>query len=370
MSAGTERTVEPIFGGRLDPDVWRSRHARGEVPDALPYGLDRMAAHGWQTARPRAGWQRTRPGQLLRGAARRAGHGYDWGLVLSRSARADATLTWDERAGAPLALRPGRGQPLVTNVIWASEVAQQPGRPPIALKVVGAGLRAAAGVFVHSSGQVPVLEQTFGIAGDRIHPILFGVDADFFLPSPPEEVDHDLVIAVGNDRHRDWPTMLAVFDEVHRQRPATRFLVVSRTVDASLLGARPGVEHVIGIAHAALARAVARASTALVLSVPNLHVSGATAMLEALSCARPAVATANPGSAEYAAAAGDALTRVPPGDVPAAAAALLELLEDPASADDRGRRGRTAVERELSSAAHAERLAMVLDAVTTDRSAP
>lgn len=345
-------------------------HARGQVPDALPYGLDRMAAHGWQAVPPRGGWHRTRLGHLVRGAARRAGQGYDWGLTLSRSAPADATLSWDERAGAPLALQPGRKAPLVTNVIWASEVLQRSGRPPAALRAVGAGLRAAAALFVHSSGQVEALERTFGVAGERIHPILFGVDADFYVPAPAHEIDRDLVVAAGNDRHRDWPTMLSAFDGVRRQRPGTRLLVVSRTVDASLVTGRAGVEHVRSMPHAPLARVTARAAAALVLSVPNLHVSGATAMLEALSCARPAVATANEGSAEYATACGDALTLVPAGDASAAAAALLDLLVDPTAADERGRRGREAVERELSTAGHARRLAHVLDDVTAERGAP
>ncbi len=361
MITTSDRTVEVIFGGRLDPDAWRSRHERGEVPDALPYGVDRMTAHGWRAVRRRGGWHQTRPGKLIRGATRRFGCGYDWGLALSNGAPVDATLSWDERAGAPLALRLGRRVPLVTNVIWASEAAQQPGRAPTALQVVGRGLRAADALFVHSSGQVPALERTFGIAADRIHPILFGVDADFFVPAPGAEIDHDLLVAVGNDRHRDWVTMLAAFDEVRRQRPASRLLVVSRTADTSLLDGRPGVEHVTGLDHAPLARAVARAGAALVLSVPNLHVSGATAMLEALSSARPCVATANPGSAEYATAGHDALTLVPPGDVHAAAAALVGLLGDPVSADERGLHGRAAVERDLSSAAHARRLATVLD---------
>ena len=364
------RQAQLVLGGRLDTEDWRRRHAAGEVPDALPYGLDRLAHHGW-TPRPHAaGWAASRPGQVVRGVTRRLGGGYDWGLAATARPRADVVVSWDERAGAPLAAAHGRWTPVVSNVVWATDAARHRGAARAAqravARTVGAGLRTCAAVFVHSSAQAPALARTFGLDPARVHPIAFGVDAGFFAPAPDGEVDPDLVVAVGNDRHRDWLTTLAAFDLVREQRPAARLLVASHTVDPSLLAGRPGVVHEPRLRHDVLATRLARAQAAMVLSVPNLHVSGATAMLEALACGRPAVATANPGAQDYAAASAG-LTTVAPGDARAAADAVLTHLTDPAGATQAGAQGRAAVEAVFSTEEHARRLAHVLDLAVQDR---
>lgn len=365
MTAGLEaggRQARLVFGGDLDTEHWRRRHAAGEVPDALPYGLDRLQGHGWTPRTDAGGWAASRPGRVVRGTVRKAGGGYDWALAATARPRADVVVSWDERAGAPLAAAHGRRTPVVSNVVWATDAAP---RRAVA-QAVGAGLRACAAVFLHSSAQVPALVSTFGLDAARVHPIAFGVDAGFFTPTREDDVDPDLVIAVGNDRHRDWPTALAAFDLVRAQRPATRLLVVSGTVDRSLLAGRPGVGHEPSLRHDVLASRLAHARVAMVLSAPNLHVSGATAMLEAFACGRPVVATANPGAQDYS-AAGGGLCTVAPGDARAAADALLVHLTDADGAAQAGAQGRAAVEAVFSTEHHAQRLARVLDLAVQGR---
>lgn len=349
--------VQPLFSGALDTQQWRRRHADGRVPDAYPYGLHRLAAHGFDVreASALAGPAAVRLG---RGAVRRLAGGYDWvGAALLRP-DADVVLSWDERLGVPAARRWGGDVPVVTNVIWTTESTP----PPHVRSAVTTGLRAARRVFVHSSGQVPVLRDRFGVDERRVRAVRFGVDQGFFRPAPTEEVDRDLVVSVGNDRHRDFGTVLRAFAELRRARPAARLVVVSATLDAGAQR-QDGVRVIAGLDHAALRDLVARASLTLTLTHPNTHVSGATAVLESLATGRPAVATANPGMHDYADPDGG-LVLVPPGDHVAAAAACAELLADPDAADGRGRAGRAAVEQELNTERHAERLAGVLrDAV-------
>ncbi|MDT0166879.1 glycosyltransferase [Actinotalea sp. AC32] len=354
MSGGTTMgvDVQPVFSGGLDTAAWRRRHAAGEVPDAYPYGLDRLAAHGYAVR----DW-RPSPSVVdrARGVVRRVGGGIDW-LAPGVPHGPEVVLSWDERMGVPLALRRG-GAPVVTNIIWATE-----GRLAAPVhRAIGAGLRRAARVFVHSSAQVPVLRDAFGVDEARIAPIAFGVDADFFRPvDDAARVDRDLVVSVGNDRHRDFPTVLRAFAQVRRARPSSRLVVVSRTVPAADVAAVDGATLVPSLGHADLCDLVQRAATTMVLTRPNTHVSGATAVLETLATGRPAVATANPGMADYARDGG--LVLVPAGDADAAARACLALLEDPSGADDQGALGRAAVDATFSTRGHAARLAGVLDA--------
>lgn len=347
--------VQPVFSGGLDTAQWRRRHAAGEVPDAYPYGLDRLAAHGYAVR----DW---RPSATVvdraRGAVRRLGGGIDW-LARGVTGRPDVVVSWDERLGVPLALR-RRDVPVVTNIIWATE-----GRLAAPVhRAVGAGLRRADRVFVHSSAQLPVLRDRFGVDEARVVPIAFGVDADFFRPvDDPAAIDRDLVVSVGNDRHRDFPTVLRAFAQVRRARPASRLVVVSRTVPPADVASADGVTLVPSLGHAQLCELVQRAAATMILTHPNTHVSGATAVLETLATGRPAIATANPGMGDYAASGG--LVLVPAGDADAAARACLGLLDDPAVADDHGVLGRAAVDSTFSTEHHARRLAGVLAAALT-----
>ena len=72
-----------------------------------------------------------------------------------------------------------------------------------------------------------------------------------------------------------------------------------------------------------------------------------SALLEARAAARPVVATAVSGSAELV-IDGETGRLVPPGDPPALAAAILELLEDPLAAAAMASRARDRVRRNYS----------------------
>ncbi|MBX9244520.1 glycosyltransferase family 4 protein [Actinotalea ferrariae] len=346
--------LQPVFFGGLDTADWRARHEAGLVPDAYPYGLDRLERHGYAVR----DWSGSRGGALdrARGAVRRLGGGIDW-IGRGLPDTPDLVVSWDERLGVPLALRHAARVPVVTNVIWVTE-----GRLSAPVhRAVSAGLGRAARVFLHSEAQVPVLRDRFGVREERLAPIAFGVDADFFRPADDAaEVDRDLVVSVGNDRHRDFATVLRAFAQVRRARPSSRLVVVSRVVAPADVAGIEGVTLVPALDHAALGATVRSAAVGMTLTRPNGHVSGATAVLETLAVGRPAIATANPGMADYARQGG--LTLVPPADADAAALACLAVLEDPSAADDVGAQGRAAVERTFSTERHAERLAGVLDA--------
>lgn len=94
-----------------------------------------------------------------------------------------------------------------------------------------------------------------------------------------------------------------------------------------------------------------------VYAQPSVNREGlGLAVLEAMACARPVVASSLQGLGE---AVGDAGRLVEPGDADRLAAAVVELLEDPAARAALGARARERVEREFSSNSIAERLASV-----------
>ena len=346
--------VRPVFGGDLDTRRWAGLHRAGTVPDAVPYGLDRMAAHRVDLLEPGGGWHTTATGRRARGLVRRAGRGFDWALALAPAPPADGVLCWDERAGVPLSLAHGRRTPVVTNVIWLTDA---PPRRRDLRVLVRQALGRAARVTVLSSGQVPVLVEELGVARSDVVVVPFGVDTDFFALRAGEG-DPDHVVCVGNDRDRDWPTALAAFARVRARRPGARMTLVSRTVGQQAVG-RDGVHVVPHLDHVALRELLGTATAAMVLTRPNLHASGITAVLEAQAVGVPVVATRTPGMQDYAPADGGVVL-APPGDVGAAGDLLLPLLEDPSLAAGRGEAGRGSVTARFSTAIQAEHLARVV----------
>lgn len=349
--------VALAFGGSLDPAAWSRAHATGAVPDQLPYGLHRLSGHGLTVRDHSVAWSAGAPVALHRRVLRKVGSGFDWGLMLSRRPHADVLLSWDERPGAVLALRHGRRIPVVTNVIWLTDL---PSLKAPGLRLAAAGLRRAAGLFVLSSAQVPLLTEIAGVARDRITAVPFGIDADFYAPAhvAGSSPDPDLVVSVGNDRHRDWPATLEAFELVRRNRPSARLVVVSATAPSPDLASAEGVEHIGDLDHVAVRALLARASVLLVMTSPNVHVSGITAALEAMALERPVVISQSPGLHDYG-AADDGFIAVD--DPHAAAEAVTDLLGDPAAARARGIAGRRAVVEHFSTEHQAARLATVLE---------
>ncbi|SNT29072.1 glycosyltransferase family 4 protein [Rhodococcoides kyotonense] len=323
--------VEIVYDASTDVDLWAQRHANGEVPDRFPYGLDRIANHGLdvdvrRSKDPLVGI----PGRL----ERRLDHAWRQGATL---ARGGPVLSWDERAGIPAVLTTRR--PVVTGAIWVND---DPYR------LASFALPKAAAVWALSTAQLPALRE-IGVKKPVYVPM--GIDADFFTPEP--QSTERTVLGVGNDKHRDHATFCAAANLLD----AKVELVTRLHVEA------PGrVDVVPHLSHADLRDRYRRARVVALALKPNLHVSGVTALLEAMACARPVVITDNPGIREYV---DDGVTGiiVPPGDAEAMATAVRTLLDDPAKGDDMGRRSRDAVDAKFTTEIQARALAGLVRAV-------
>jgi len=343
------------YSHTVDPAEWARRHELGQVPDRLPYGLDRMGDFGVSVAFRRL----PRPGRarvLAQRATRLATGGFELpDLARDRRERrsADVVVCWDERAGAFAAARSRtRGEPPVaTGVVWLTDVPRL-GRRSAAARA----LASAACVYVNAPAQLDVL-RAWGVPADRAHFIHMAVDADFWhtdgvTPEP------GLVAASGNDRHRDHPLLVEAMQRLQARGSSAR-LELATHHDVDVPGA-VGARHP-DLTHQQMRDLYGRASVVALAVTPNLHLSGLTVLLESMACARPVVATETAGMSEYVTdgTTGFLVDR----DPEAIADALQTLLADPDRAREMGRAAREAFERGFTTRQLAGNLAGLLRAV-------
>jgi glycosyltransferase involved in cell wall biosynthesis len=343
-------TVDLSHGARLDPRDWLAGYQAGEYPEPVAYGLHRLEEHGFRVVqRPRPTGTR----RLLNGVGYRIDMMH-WGYAFPpvRSRHCDVSLAWDERTGIPTALTNGK-RPVVSGCIWTTDDIA-----PHAWHV--RALRRMARVFASSEAQLPSLIR-LGLARRNVRYIPMAVSTDFYRPvEVPESAG--LVASVGRDRHRDYPTLLRAIADLNapvRSGEARLELVTPNPVAVpERLGCR--IPHLSATDLRAL---YCRAAVVAIATFPNQHVSGATAVLEAMACGRAVVATANPGLEAYVHSGVDGIL-VPPGDPEAMAEAIRGLLADPARRREMGRAARENVVRAFSTSIMSENLALLLREVT------
>jgi glycosyltransferase involved in cell wall biosynthesis len=345
------------YAHTLDPHDWQRRHAHGLVPDRLPYGLDRLADHGFELVVRPAAHRRLARG--LDRLARRISGGFQFADALRDKKRrgCDAVLCWDERTGVPAALRSGLpGEPpVVSGVIWITDEDAPLG--PTGRALASAALRRARAVYAMSPAQIDFLVRDWGVRRDRAHLMDMGIDAQFWqdggtLPDP------EVVVGAGNDRHRDHGLLVEALRTVQRRRPSVRLELATHhpvQVPAEVGRRYPS------LAHPAMRELYARASVVALALKENLHLSGLSVLLEAMACARPVVVSNTSGMSEYVSHGQNGLL-VPPGDADELARAVEELLNEPERARALGQAGRESVETRFSTERQASRLADIIRA--------
>lgn len=191
-----------------DLDAWGRRFRRGEVPAALPYGVDTLADEGWTLGGARRAadppWRRLR--DLVE---HRAGFPVERALRGARETRrSDVVLALLEREGAaPSLLKrakvpPYGSAPLVVWSCWLADdirSADPDRRRKLKRRFDGADL------ITHLSRHETEIFTDLGIEEDRLFPVTYGVSHEFYVPGPGER---DIaLLAVGQDRGRDYGTL-------------------------------------------------------------------------------------------------------------------------------------------------------------------
>lgn len=327
---------------------WTRRHALGEVPDALPYGLNWLEDSGitpvTRDPLPAGPWK------TVARAMRRGG--YQW-VEAARSPTTpdiDMALCWDERSGVPRAARDAKRIPVASGVLWITDHVKHP-----AHRAAMRALRRCALIWVHARPQRDQLIAE-GFPASSVEFLNFAVDAEFFTRPADGEREPGLIVSAGNDRDRDWYTLLRAFSAVRRHVPGARLEIATR----AHLPPQDGVRVRANVSHQELRDAYARAWCVVVPTRPNLHLSGLTNTLESKAMEVPVVLSATPGADDYVSPGVNGFLYRPGDDDDLAAQLTSALQADLASVREMGAAGRQDVDRQQNTRHHAATLAGLL----------
>jgi glycosyltransferase involved in cell wall biosynthesis len=175
------------------------------------------------------------------------------------------------------------------------------------------------------------------LPAERIFVARHGIDTAFFRPAPPPPGD-PVCITVGSHQ-RDFATMSRAAEAIWDADPSVRFLFVGVESPGELgpLREDPRVGMACGLSDEALRDAYQGARLAL---FAFRDATASNALLEAMACGLPIVATDVGGVGEYVAPGGAHLS--PAGDAEGLANGVLGILADPDRALDMGRASRAA----------------------------
>lgn len=331
------------LAGEMEVDDWSARHARGEVADHLPYGLDKLEPHGVTPVfrQPLRNPSAVELATKVRGRLKQLDF-----LAAARYAtraerrHADAVLCWDERTGIPAALLPG-GPPVIWSPCWLTEPDKV---APWMRRLAKPAMRRAGALFHFCREMSPTLERRWDLPAGSVHTVRMGVDEQYFTPTPyPEE--GGTVMSVGDDRDRDHALLVRAVDGLISDGFDVRLeLATQRPVEVP--------EHV-GIVHrrrmeGAILDVFARAAVVAIAIRPGAGGSGLTAMIEAMAVGRPVVISDTIGAEDYVEHGVTGLI-VPSGDERAFRNAVASLLKDPTAAAEMGRAGRRRVKENFTT---------------------
>lgn len=348
------RAYIPLPNG-LSATVWGERYRRGEVPDASPYGLHKLADHGIDVT-----FGEVDAGRVVQRVAasvryRTGGLELVEGLAAMReSRRAEVVLAYDERTGVPAALLPGpRRAPVVLGIGWLTHRA---GTPRAHATLARRAMLRAASVFAQSEPVLSLLHSEWGVPRARLHYLPVGIDTDFYSLQPQPDYDTPVVASAGEDRYRDHALLVEAVARLQPAHPAIR-LELATDLPVNLPEQLGTLYR--GRMDGKMRDLYRRASVVGIALKPTYTGSGLTVALEAMASGRPVVMTGNPGIDAYVEHGVTGLL-VPPGDVDAFAAAIGELLSDPVRCAEMGAAAVEKARREFTSTVMAANLAALV----------
>ena len=193
------------------------------------------------------------------------------------------------------------------------------------------------------------LEIAKGVFPDkRCELMRFGIPTEVLNAPKPRQNSPHRVICIGNDRHRDWQTVMAAF----KDQPDIDVKIFTTKTNPSVAADYPNIE-IRGLKDdAELKSQLAEASLMIVPLIPNVHASGATVTQEAVITGIPCIVSRAGGLEAYF--DDTQISWVEPKSPEALRAAAVELLEDPEAACAQAQRAQAKlVSGEIGSHAHA-----------------
>lgn len=174
--------------------------------------------------------------------------------------------------------------------------------------------------------------------GQRCEMVHFGIATTCLTPPRAPGGGARLhLLSLGNDRHRDWPTLVAAV----RDQPWLQLTIVSSTVKPGLVSGLDNCKVVKARHNDELEALFAAADLVIVPLVNNLHASGITVLEEAVIKGRPVIVSDTGGLRAYF--GDDDVRYVPPNDPQALRQAIEELARDAERALARARSAQTKI---------------------------
>lgn len=327
-------------------DTWYSQYLAGEAIAPLPYGIQELENHGFRLAFARRTehppWRKPRDviehrtGVLIERALR----------GVRAAAEADIVIALLEQQGYAAAiakrchLPPYASTPLVIWTCWLADEllnASTRRRKQLLGRVAGADLLT---YFGRRAGEV--FDES-GVAPDRTVELTWGVTDSYFTPG---DQDRDIdVLAVGQDRGRDYRTLLAAFEGLDLTLD-----LVCKTDSIENLRIPRNVRVHGTVSMSAYRRLLQRARIVAVPTRELVYPTGSSVALEAAASGCAVVVSATAGLRAYF---DDRVNGrlVPVGDVEGWRTVLSELHHDVDQRTVLGLAARDRVQRENSSAA-------------------
>lgn len=311
-----------------DARDWRRRFDEGSligVNEPSPYGYHHAESPDCRLRFSRDAAE-GRIGRLVRGGLRLV-LGFD--LVhawRNRAALHDADVVWTHTESqhlgiaAMLKLMPCARRPkLLAQSVWLMD--RWDALDPLRKALYRWLMSEASILTFHSPLNHAKAQQRFPNRSCEL--VCFGINADAKL-APCDAAAHAgvRILAVGNDRHRDWPLLLEAFGG----RPGYQVRIATGSLSSTDV-ARYGNVTIVRLAHNGELMPLYRWADAVVLPLrPNLHASGSTVLQEAALAGRPAICSRAGGLDSYF--TDDEVSFVPTGDPDA-----LRRAVDAAAAD-------------------------------------
>lgn len=325
-----------------DVDRWKASWADGSlvgINDDTPYGYGRANDLGCVVSFSKA-YPETMAGKLLRYGARLL-LGFDF-LHAWRQRReletADIIWTHTESqylAVAAVARLKGFKTKIIGQTVWLFDHWSK--LSAIKRHLYSALIKRVDVLTFLSPVNMQVAKSHFPDADLRFIP--FGIPSETMI-QPRAPLQQPLrILAIGNDRHRDWKTLV----DVAKQRPDFSLTILSGTVPRRLVAGIPNVDVRLAKSAAELISAFAAASVVCVPLQDNLHASGITAIEEAVLAGVPVIASDTGGLRHYF--SDKEIRYVPPGDQSQLLSALVDVAEQPDRAHQMAVRAQTRMGR-------------------------
>jgi glycosyltransferase involved in cell wall biosynthesis len=307
---------------------WRAREAGTlvGVNDETPYGYGRAASMGCRVT-----FSRSSPegpiGKVLR-LGIRVLLGCDYLHALRQGeALTTADVVWTHTesqylAVAAVLMGKARRPKLLGQSVWLFDRWRKFG--PLRRALYRRLISEVDVLTFHSEENLAIARALF--PDKRLELVHFGIASEESTEPMPRPASPLRILSVGNDRDRDWKTLIAAFK-------GCEYASVQILSETALRGWAQGAANVRVMpakSNVELAQHFAAATVVCVPLKPNNHASGITAIQEAVLAGVPVVVSDTGGLVSYFGR--DELRYVPPSDPVALREAIMETASDPVAA--------------------------------------